>query len=96
MRICVFCGASPGRTPAYAALAREVGAGLATRGIGVVYVSHRLPEVLTVSDRITVLRDGRSQGTFEASGMSENSAFMVTIRTPLPSPARGALLPFLP
>ena len=37
------------------------------QGIGVVYVSHRLPEVLEVVDRITVLRDGQYQGTFDAS-----------------------------
>lgn len=43
----------------------------AARGIGVVYVSHRLPDVLQVADRITVLRDGRSQGTYEAAGMAE-------------------------
>jgi ribose transport system ATP-binding protein len=41
------------------------------RGVGVVYVSHRLPEVLEIADRITVLRDGRSQGTFEAASTSE-------------------------
>jgi ribose transport system ATP-binding protein len=41
------------------------------RGVGVVYVSHRLPEVLEIADRITVLRDGRNRGTFEAPSTSE-------------------------
>jgi ribose transport system ATP-binding protein len=42
-----------------------------SRGVGVVYVSHRLPEVLEIADRITVLRDGRNQGTFDASATTE-------------------------
>ncbi len=41
-RLCVFCGASPGFDPAHAAFAREVGAGLAGRGIGVVYGGGRV------------------------------------------------------
>lgn len=41
-RICVFCGASPGRDPAYVELARSVGTGLAARGIGVVYGGGRV------------------------------------------------------
>jgi len=41
------------------------------RGVGVVYVSHRLPEVLEIADRITVLRDGRNQGTFNARATTE-------------------------
>jgi ABC-type sugar transport system ATPase subunit len=32
-------------------------------GITIIYVSHRLEEVFAISDRITVIRDGRYQGT---------------------------------
>jgi ribose transport system ATP-binding protein len=52
-------------------------------GVGVVYVSHRLPEVLGIADRVTVLRDGVSQGTFEAAGMSEESLVELMIGRPL-------------
>lgn len=41
------------------------------RGVGVVYVSHRLPEVLEVADRVSVLRDGRHRGTFDARTTTE-------------------------
>ncbi|HEX6580674.1 MAG TPA: sugar ABC transporter ATP-binding protein [Actinomycetota bacterium] len=41
------------------------------RGVGVVYVSHRLPEVLEIADRITILRDGRNRGTFDAKATNE-------------------------
>jgi ribose transport system ATP-binding protein len=52
-------------------------------GVGVVYVSHRLPEVLGIADRVTVLRDGVSQGTFDAAGMSEESLVALMIGRPL-------------
>jgi uncharacterized protein (TIGR00730 family) len=36
-RICVFCGSSPGRRPAFAAAASALGSHLAREGIGLVY-----------------------------------------------------------
>ena len=36
--------------------------GLRARGLGVIYVTHRLHEVMAISDRIVVLRDGRLVG----------------------------------
>ena len=32
---------------------------LRSRGVGIVYISHRLEEIFAVADRVTVLRDGR-------------------------------------
>jgi ABC-type sugar transport system ATPase subunit len=40
---------------------------LRERGIAILYVSHHLQEVLRLSDRITVLRDGAHVGTVERS-----------------------------
>src|SRR5919205_996624 len=45
--------------------------GLRARGVGMIYISHKLEEVFRVSDRITVLRDGRTVGTSPTSEMDE-------------------------
>src|SRR3954470_10492049 len=52
------------------------------RGVGVVYVSHRLPEVLEIADRITVLRDGRHRGTFPAAETSETDLVELIVGRP--------------
>jgi len=36
---------------------------LRDRGVGIIYVSHRLPEIFALADRVTVLRDGAYVGT---------------------------------
>jgi ribose transport system ATP-binding protein len=45
---------------------------VAARGAGVVYISHRIPEVMRIADRVTVLRDGETRGTFDAAELSED------------------------
>jgi len=49
-RVCVFCGASSGRAPAYAEAARAFGAALAGRGLGLVYGGGRVGLMGAVAD----------------------------------------------
>ncbi len=44
---------------------------LRDRGAGIIYISHRMAEVFRICDRITVLRDGEYQGTFNRAEVSE-------------------------
>lgn len=44
-------------------------ADLKQRGVAVVYISHHLEELLSISDRVTVLRDGRVVAEAAASGV---------------------------
>ena len=43
----------------------------AAAGQTILYVSHRLDEVLSVADRVTVLRDGKKVATVDAAGLTE-------------------------
>ncbi|HEV3468113.1 MAG TPA: xylose ABC transporter ATP-binding protein [Pyrinomonadaceae bacterium] len=45
--------------------------GLKARGVGMIYISHKLDEVFRTSERITVLRDGRTVGTDLTSALDE-------------------------
>lgn len=40
---------------------------LRSQGVGIIYISHRMEEIMRLSDRITVLRDGKSVGTAPTS-----------------------------
>ena len=48
-------------------------------GLGLIYISHRLDEVLELADRITILRDGRTIGTRRRGAIDRQQliAFMV-------------------
>jgi ABC-type sugar transport system ATPase subunit len=44
---------------------------LRSKGVATLYISHKLPEVLSVADRISVLRDGRLVQTLDRADCSE-------------------------
>ena len=43
---------------------------LRKQGLAIVYISHHLPEVLQIADRVTVLRDGRRVATEDIAGVT--------------------------
>ncbi len=45
---------------------------LRSEGLGIIFVTHRLDEVFTISDRVSVLKDGRSTGTLRTSETSKD------------------------
>ncbi|HEY0564610.1 MAG TPA: sugar ABC transporter ATP-binding protein [Terriglobales bacterium] len=44
---------------------------LRANGVGVIYISHRMQEIFRLSDRVTVLRDGRTVATHPTSELNE-------------------------
>ncbi|WP_299810699.1 sugar ABC transporter ATP-binding protein [uncultured Roseibium sp.] len=50
----------------------ELIAQLTKRGVGIVYITHRMAEIRRIGDRITVMRDGRYVDTVDAGSTSED------------------------
>jgi ribose transport system ATP-binding protein len=63
---------------------------IVARGVSVLYVSHRLDEVLALADVVSVLRDGRHQGTFPARGLSRERMVEYIIGETQPQPREPA------
>jgi ribose transport system ATP-binding protein len=62
---------------------------LKRKHVGLVYVSHRLDEITGLVDRVTVLRDGRSMGTFLAADTDRRKIVsLITGHDALPSASR--------
>jgi len=52
---------------------------LKTRGVTMIYVSHRMPEVFRLCDRFTVLRDGKYVGTLKAADATQDAVVRMMI-----------------
>lgn len=65
-RLVIFDEPTASLTPIETEALLKVIAGIRDRGAAVLYISHRLPEVKTISDRITVLRDGQLVSSHDA------------------------------
>ena len=59
--------------------------GLKARGVGIVYISHKMDEIFDITDRITVLRDGQVQGTVDTAETDLNQVTRMMIGRTLDS-----------
>ena len=59
------------------------------RGVGVIYVTHRLSEVFRLSDKVTVFRDGGNVGTFKTSDTTMESLVAAIVGPSGTVPAAG-------
>lgn len=45
---------------------------LRQKGVAIIYISHRMDEILKISDEVTILRDGKYVGTWEARELTND------------------------
>jgi len=52
---------------------------LKKKGVTCIYISHKLGEVFDIADRITILRDGRSVGTYDIKDINEDKVISLMV-----------------
>ncbi len=57
--------------------------GLKARGLAVIYISHRLDEIFTICDRVTVLRDGELAGNLSMEEATPERVVRLMVGRPL-------------
>jgi ABC-type sugar transport system ATPase subunit len=58
---------------------------LRSRGVTILYVSHRIPEVFRLCDRISVLRDGQYVGTYDRTAVTHDDVVRAMVGRDLPA-----------
>lgn len=56
---------------------------LKARGVSIIYVSHRMPEIFALADRVTVLRDGAHVGTMDIGEVNESRLVSLMVGRPV-------------
>jgi len=56
---------------------------LKDKGVSIIYISHRMEELFEIGDRVTVLRDGRSVGSYDVRGMSKSELIRLMVNREL-------------
>jgi ribose transport system ATP-binding protein len=56
---------------------------LRAEGVGIVYISHRLEEILSISDRVTVMKDGQVVATKSAAELTIDSMIRMMVGRPM-------------
>lgn len=56
---------------------------LKSKGVGIVYVSHRMSEIRRLADRVTVLRGGKYIGTVETSAATDTQLIEMMVGRPV-------------
>lgn len=57
----------------------QIMADLKSKGIGMIYISHRMDEIKAISDRITVMRDGEYVGTVDTDSVTKDEIINMMI-----------------
>lgn len=56
---------------------------LKEKGVSIIYISHRIEELFEIGDRVTVLRDGHSVGTYDVRGTSKSELIRLMVNREL-------------
>lgn len=51
----------------------EIIRNLRAQGVAIIYISHKMEEILAISDEVSIMRDGKSVGTYPASGLTTDT-----------------------